>query len=1202
MNKINKQTLIHNLEAIHNTMREADDLLRASTCDELANKIEQGLLNVALCGHFSAGKTSLINHLCGTKLLPSSPIPTSANVVFIRNGEAGAMVKLTGDRGHERVAISELEQYAANGADIEQIDIAYPISLLGEQLALLDTPGIDSTDEQHLVSTQSALHLADVVLYVMDYNHVQSEINLNFIKRLQNMGKPLYLLVNQIDKHNEAELSFARFRDDVIAAFHTWDIKPVDVLFISVRDEQTPHNELYKLKALIELLSKRSIELQQMSVKHTMSELIHDHVRSLAEQQLQRQGDGITYEALLQAYNEQQEKLTHAKHLIENTEREFKQAIRQLLDNANVTPALTRDLANDYIVSRDPKFRVSLFATAKKNEAEIQKRLSRWHADINAQIKAQITWHLQQLLREQVGQAGIKQADAVARLEERIAQLEMNVSEQWLAQKVHKGAVYNAEYTMNYTRDIAIEVKNSFRREAYVLTDQLMEMWQAGHVEEIEQQQAELDHMQLLLEFFRYEQRLLAHIDDLPDQIELPIAPQLQPLTETTRHVDESVKNKDALAVANSSAHKHGEELSHFKLDPFDENKSALRNVLVKSSQSLQQAAHVVADLPTMQAIAQAMQERAARLAANQFTIALFGAFSAGKSSLANALLGHRIMPVSPHPTTAAVNIVRAPLDGEQHGTANVTMKTREAITAEVVFALQQLGQPCHSLEEALQQIKSLRPEDIGSKGKPYYTFLQAVEQGWEQAENQLGQMLTVELDEFNLYAASETHACFVAQIELIYESSFTEAGFILVDTPGADSINSRHTDLAFNYIKNADMLLFVTYYNHAFSQADRLFLNQLGSVKDSFALDKMFFLINAADLASSEQELEQVTEHVEEQLLAHGIRKPRLYAISSKLAMQGKETADELLVERSGMRHFEQDFMSFFRDELVQLAINSANNDISYATHVLDNYRRAAEAEEQGQASKIKAWHQARADLASELKQLTFASERHALEQEISEQLHYVRQRLTYRFAEWYHLAFNPADLRDDVPNIRQALGVAYDELVHMVEKSVQQEVLAVTLRLENAINKMLQVQFAAMNDAIKQRIDAFEALALEPVRLSSPKIKMKLSHASIDVTMLYRHFRQPKYFFEGEGKKRLLERLESHLFDPLHHYFEEQLQQLQAHYKHELINHMEMLVSMQVEQMTQFVMGMMTMLDNRANSANIEGMLKTLHGLQVK
>ncbi len=37
----------------------------------------------------------------------------------------------------------------------------------------------------------------------MDYNHVQSETNLTFLKQLSDEKKPLYLIINQIDKHDE---------------------------------------------------------------------------------------------------------------------------------------------------------------------------------------------------------------------------------------------------------------------------------------------------------------------------------------------------------------------------------------------------------------------------------------------------------------------------------------------------------------------------------------------------------------------------------------------------------------------------------------------------------------------------------------------------------------------------------------------------------------------------------------------------------------------------------------------------------------------------------------------------------------------------------------------------------------------------------------------------------------------------------------
>ena len=69
---------------------------------------------------------------------------------------------------------------------------------------IMDTPGIDSADDAHRIATESAIHLADLIFYVMDYNHVQSELNFMFTKELTEAGKEVYLVINQIDKHSNA--------------------------------------------------------------------------------------------------------------------------------------------------------------------------------------------------------------------------------------------------------------------------------------------------------------------------------------------------------------------------------------------------------------------------------------------------------------------------------------------------------------------------------------------------------------------------------------------------------------------------------------------------------------------------------------------------------------------------------------------------------------------------------------------------------------------------------------------------------------------------------------------------------------------------------------------------------------------------------------------------------------------------------------
>src|SRR5699024_3817431 len=80
------------------------------------------------------------------------------------------------------------------------------------------------------------------------------------------------------------------------------------------------------------------------------------------------------------------------------------------------------------------------------------------------------------------------------------------------------------------------------------------------------------------------------------------------------------------------------------------------------------------------QTIIHDLDRKKSRLMNRSYTIALFGAFSAGKSSFANALLGDKVLQVSPNPTTAAVNRINPVSDQFEHGTVVVTLKSKKTL------------------------------------------------------------------------------------------------------------------------------------------------------------------------------------------------------------------------------------------------------------------------------------------------------------------------------------------------------------------------------------------------------------------------------------------------------------------------------------------------------------------------------------------
>uniref|UniRef100_UPI003081EE47 dynamin family protein n=1 Tax=Virgibacillus salexigens TaxID=61016 RepID=UPI003081EE47 len=59
---------------------------------DLYDKYKMQELMFCCAGHFSAGKSSMINALFGKEILPNSPIPTSANIVKVMSGNGTVRV------------------------------------------------------------------------------------------------------------------------------------------------------------------------------------------------------------------------------------------------------------------------------------------------------------------------------------------------------------------------------------------------------------------------------------------------------------------------------------------------------------------------------------------------------------------------------------------------------------------------------------------------------------------------------------------------------------------------------------------------------------------------------------------------------------------------------------------------------------------------------------------------------------------------------------------------------------------------------------------------------------------------------------------------------------------------------------------------------------------------------------------------------
>ena len=171
------------------------------------------------------------------------------------------------------------------------------------------------------------------------------------------------------------------------------------------------------------------------------------------------------------------------------------------------------------------------------------------------------------------------------------------------------------------------------------------------------------------------------------------------------------------------------------------------------------------------------------KLSNSNMTISVIGQFKRGKSTLSNCILGKNYMPVGIVPITSAVTKV---VYGRQ--------------SAEVCF-----------------ENGEIRPVEIDE--------LSAYISEQENAQNKLG----------------------VKEVVIHSESDFLKNGITYVDTPGVGSFHKNNTEVAYDYMKESDAVIFLLSVDSPINQIEIDFLQ---STKEYAG--KFYFAVNKIDTVSA--------------------------------------------------------------------------------------------------------------------------------------------------------------------------------------------------------------------------------------------------------------------------------------------------------------------------------------------------------------
>ncbi|MGO4888070.1 dynamin family protein [Anaerobacillus sp. MEB173] len=1097
----------------------------------LKEKRKQETFEVAFCGHFSAGKSTILNTLLGAEVLPTSPIPTSANIISIKNGPLALSV--TSHDGSEKIWKGEIpwhqvREWGMDGHEISTMTITAPLAFLGEHSAILDTPGVDSTDDSHQAVTVEQLYTTDFIVYVMDYNHVQSETNLYFLKQLSKEKKPLFIIINQIDKHNEAELSVTAFNQSIEEVFRRWEINYLELFYTSMKKKDHHLNEFKQFEKKIKGLLYHSKQLIDHS-NHRLYEGVYQAVESRLHQEMLENVDEVVAEMEEQGYegsqlNEReqlQQQLTTIINEPNRIEHAYGKELDHLFKNVTLFPYTTTELTREWLESIQPGFKVGLFFTKKKTEEEQSQRLNKLVTELNDKIKSQLLFHLQALFQ----QSDRTRLSNREKFETAVDALHYEVDGQFIQSRVKIGNA-SRDYVYTFTKELTAVIVSELKRkcqDVIAIEKEGVIPYLQSEKNNIEMKLAQLEKVHSFVEKVEqvkgeYEavsqnvKTLLQELDDhqtFENEIRATFSLSYQ---EQEDNCFGSVTLPEDNVIETNWTGEH--EAKKDKDSAFSEEET--KKWLGKLEESL----HPFRNKKILQHERNQLIERIERYNKQTFVISLFGAFSAGKSSFANALIGEFILPVSPNPTTATVNTVRRSDEEHEHGTAVVFVKSKEQLEKEVATVGKQLD-----VELTLDTLLTWKPKNnqiISTWQKTYADYLLTIKGSLKETTWELGGQFTVTIEDLKELIAEEDKACLLEEVTIYYDCPITKKGIILVDTPGVNSIHGRHTNVAFRQLRRSDAIFYLTYYNHAFSKADQYFLQQMGKVNESFSHDKLYFVINAADLAGSERELNGVRKHVYDQLLRNGITSPRLHHVSSKQGLEAKQGKSD----DTSFAAFETVFYRDTISELKQLSSDLIKEDFNQFVQKIDDSLSFMTEAKEKQQERFEQLKQLVTEKKETVKDLSFQHVLRDIKGEQAQLLLYLKDRLSFVLNDYYPSAINSSVITGTSKKAGQdQLLAAIKEWRTLGEYFLKQEIEATMIRIEEKVKVRIKDWLLEEVKVLQQGLPHLYCEA--EFDLASLNLPEETQLIPVEGSEFVSVFKSKKDFFENGVIRELKEKL---------------------------------------------------------------------------
>ena len=165
---------------------------------------------VAIVGQFSSGKSSFLNALLGSDILPTGVVPVTAKPTFIKYAPNYMLKILHNDGRDEYKNIDELSAFVDQRhalKDVKNLTIYAPNEIL-KKISFIDTPGLNSRSDADTYETKMILKEAVALIWISLIDNAARKSELDELNAIPNdLRQNAIALLNQKDKLSDEDIA-----------------------------------------------------------------------------------------------------------------------------------------------------------------------------------------------------------------------------------------------------------------------------------------------------------------------------------------------------------------------------------------------------------------------------------------------------------------------------------------------------------------------------------------------------------------------------------------------------------------------------------------------------------------------------------------------------------------------------------------------------------------------------------------------------------------------------------------------------------------------------------------------------------------------------------------------------------------------------------------------------------------------------------